>query len=165
MNTDSKFLNGIRLIGLGLISILIWYMLVEVLRHSLYHQITWEQYLKAVGDPVMITVNNAWGSFFFACISAPIFEEAFFRYGIIGSVRKANKKDNPSIMWPVVIMSSLLFGWMHHNMNELYVLNQGVAGLVFAIVYIRSGYQLWTAIVLHSLLNFMLIYGMPYLVK
>ena len=81
-----------------------------------------------------------------ACIYAPIVEEFIFRVGPISLV-----KDKPKLMFPVVILSSALFGWLHYGAASLPI--QGVLGVVLAAIYIKNGYSYWSSVLLHAMWN------------
>lgn len=99
--------------------------------------------------------------FFFSCIWAPLWEEAAFRVAPIAIAKHFNRN---ALMIPVVILSSVLFGW-GHGMGPISLLIQGVMGLVFATVYIKNGYSYWSSVTLHFLWNFFLFSGFDWLVK
>lgn len=88
-----------------------------------------------------------WYSAFMACIWAPLWEEAAFRYAPI----KFAKAFNPNTVWPTVLMSSAIFGWLHGGRPEG-VMIQGVLGLIFSFTYLKTG-SIWCSIILHCLYN------------
>ena len=77
----------------------------------------------------------------------PLWEEALYRYGPITIAKHFGEK----LVFPVVVMSSLLFGWSH-NLGVQGIIFQGVFGFVLSNAYIDGkGYQ--TSVTLHSLWN------------
>lgn len=94
---------------------------------------------------------------FYACTIAPLCEELVFRVAPLKFISAVA----PKLLWTAVLMSSIIFGLVHgygwHN-----VLNQGVTGFFFAVIYIRTNYNYWAAVAAHSIWNFMafLVYGL-----
>ena len=81
----------------------------------------------------------------FACILAPLWEEAIFRYGLFSFFPQVKTL-------PKIIVSSIIFGLMHKSSIPAHgLLIQGVLGIVFAVMYIRYGYK--GSVVTHSLWN------------
>lgn len=81
-----------------------------------------------------------------ACLIAPITEELVFRWSPLTVVKRY-----PVLTWPVIVISSWVFGWMHGG--PTHVLIQGVFGVVFSVVYIRNGYCYWSSVFTHFLWN------------
>lgn len=103
--------------------------------------------------------------FFFACIFAPLWEELAFRHApmlIAKHFNKASKKVN--LTWPVVIISSVIFGW-GHGQGPISLLIQGVGGLLFSWVYLKNNYSYWSSVALHCLWNISLTYIFPAIVS
>lgn len=91
-----------------------------------------------------LSINN----FVFACILAPLWEEAAFRYAPITIAKKFGK----DYLLPVIVISSIIFGWLHgHGVYSL--IFQGVMGLVLSWVYIKNNYSYWSSVALHSAWN------------
>lgn len=104
-------------------------------------------FLNLISDfPVIAT-------FFFACIFAPLWEELAFRVAPIWIARLFGEK----FIIPVVIISSLLFGWGHGN-GPVSLLIQGAMGFVFSALYLKTNY--WYAVALHSAWNTFVIFGL-----
>lgn len=86
---------------------------------------------------------------FFACIVAPLWEEATYRVAPIMIARTLSQQ----IVFPVVIISSALFGFGHgHGVHSL--LFQGMMGFVFCVIYIKNNYCYLSAVTLHAMWNF-----------
>jgi len=126
---------------------------------------------------------------FLTCIFAPLWEELAFRYVPLGMAKSleimlvrdlshkvrrnrgveydhehghlyGNLKGTGFIL-PVILLSSVVFGQAHgHTIN---IMIQGVGGIVFSWLMLKSGY--WSAVVAHSMWNFMLMFGMPIILK
>lgn len=99
--------------------------------------------------------------FFMACIWAPIWEEVAFRWFPITIANKFDKKFGMGLLWPLVIVSSLIFGWGHGNENwpaPIAILVQGVGGLIMSILYIKNNNSLVSSMVLHSMWNTLVIF-------
>lgn len=105
--------------------------------------------------------RTPFSQFFFPIVLAPLWEEAVFRYGPLMLAKRINKRA----VWPVVIITSLWFGWMHAGQNVLYVLEQGVMGFALAFVLIKSKYRYWSSVLLHALYNFAVIFAVQILSK
>ena len=99
------------------------------------------------------------GAFFFSCIFAPIWEEAVFRHAPLQIAKKLGRK---SLVVPVALISSVLFGW-GHGYGPVSVLLQGVGGLVLCFVYVETGYCYWASVTTHFLWNLSIIYIFPLL--
>ena len=91
-----------------------------------------------------ISIKN----FFFLCIIAPLWEELAFRYVPITIASIFNKE----LVLPVIILSSIIFGWGHGN-GTMSLLYQGVMGGVFSYVYVKNGYHYLSAVAIHFLWN------------
>ena len=90
---------------------------------------------------------------FYACILAPLWEELLFRKVPITIANIIN----PKLLWPVIIMSSAIFGWSHGDgMRSL--LLQGVLGVTTSYVYIKNGNSYWSIVIIHSSWNLLVPY-------
>ena len=127
--------------------------------------------------------------FFMACVFAPLWEELAYRYaplniiksleiilvrGFSHKVRRERGVEydydrmhlygdlkGTGFILPAMLLSSVVFGVAHGGvMNIMY---QGVGGFVFAWLMIKGGY--WPAVIAHSIWNFMLMFGMPIVLK
>lgn len=95
-------------------------------------------------------------AFFYACIMAPLWEELAFRVIPISIARKFGDQ----FIIPVILLSSLLFGWGHGNgTNSLLI--QGVGGLILSAVYIKTNYNYWCVVVMHSAWNIWVLFLPP----
>lgn len=92
--------------------------------------------------------NQVYTAIFFGCIFAPLWEEFAFRVIPMWIAKGFGEK----FIIPVVMLSSLIFGWGHGN-GPVSLLIQGVGGLFLATVYIKSNYNYWAAVALHSIWN------------
>jgi membrane protease YdiL (CAAX protease family) len=102
---------------------------------------------------------NAIGIFFFACIWAPLWEEAAFRYAPITIA----KNFGPQFLFPVIIISSVLFGWGHGS-GPVSLLIQGVGGFLFSLLYIKNGFSYKSSVTAHFLWNLSLMFLLPVLI-
>lgn len=89
--------------------------------------------------------------FVFACVLAPLWEELAFRE----LPAKIAKSINPIIVYPILLLSAIIFGWMH-GYGVLSLLRQGVTGTAFSVVYVKNGYSYWSAVAVHALWNLLL---------
>lgn len=91
--------------------------------------------------------------FFSACIFAPFFEEALFRYAPISIVRSYGEKK----ILPMIVITSAIFGWVHgHGMYSILV--QGVGGFILSCLYIKNNYSYLSSVAAHFLWNLSVIY-------
>ncbi len=81
-------------------------------------------------------------------------EELFFRGILLKGLKKVTKKN-----WVPIVVSSLAFGLMHwNNLNDLpmqiaYISLATIAGLGYGWAYIKSGNNLFAAILVHTLVD------------
>jgi hypothetical protein len=52
-----------------------------------------------------------------------------------------------------LIFSSVIFGIVHFYQGPLGILNTFIIGLLFGVIYLRSGRNLWVTIIAHGLVN------------
>lgn len=104
-------------------------------------------------------------AFFRAVVLAPIWEEAFYRIPLRAAVALEGKDSGnileTSIVLPAILFSAISFGLAHGSV--LNILIQGVSGLALSWVYLKSGYK-W-AVLTHAMWNFMLMFGLPVLLR
>lgn len=102
------------------------------------------------------------GFFIFACIIAPLWEELMYRHVPIQISNKITKASGQSFEWPIILLSSCIFGLSHNN-GAYNIPLQGVCGLVLSLVYIHTGYKYWSSVIVHASWNFFALYILPYL--
>lgn len=91
-----------------------------------------------------IIFNNTFGPMaLYAVFFAPCIEEFVFRKLLIDRIKPYGKKM-------AVIMSGVLFGLMHGNIEQFFY--TFLIGMVLAYVYVRTG-KIWCSILLHMTLN------------
>lgn len=103
---------------------------------------------------------TAIGTFFFACIFAPLWEELVFRHAPLQIGKELKIKKDIDVILPIAFITSCIFGWGHGN-SAMGVLVQGVCGLALSFTYIKTGYSYWSSVFLHFLWNFSLFYIFP----
>ena len=79
----------------------------------------------------------------FVGILAPIFEELFFRKAIIDRLRRYGDL-------PAVLISGLIFGLVHGNLNQIFY--TVTVGMLLSFIYVRTGSVLYT-ISIHAAFN------------
>jgi len=128
-------------------------------------------------------------NFFLACIFAPLWEELAYRYVPLGLAKSleiilvrgfsheirrnlgveydysrghlfGSLKGTGFVLF-AMLLSSIVFGLNHGSVIN--IMFQGVSGFIFAWLMIKSGY--WSAVIAHSMWNFMLMFGMPVILK
>lgn len=92
------------------------------------------------------------GEFTLSCVITPLWETLVFIWAPLALV-----KDKKHLWLPVVIISSFIFG-MGHKFSPHPILVQGVFGVIFSMVYIKNGFSYWSAVILHGLWNFTVMY-------
>lgn len=112
-------------------------------------------------------LNTGVGAMTFrSIVLAPIWEEACFRGTILKMSIGLEQRDSGSLLdtnfvLPAMILSSIVFGLAHGGV--LNILTQGVTGFVLSWVMMKSGYK-W-AVLTHAMWNFMLMFGLPVLMR
>lgn len=92
----------------------------------------------------MTTASPAWVNLIFVVILAPIFEELFMRKLVIDRLLPCGEL-------PAILISGIAFGLIHGNFNQFFYAT--AVGMIFAVVYLRTGSIVYT-IGMHMLLNF-----------
>lgn len=92
------------------------------------------------------------GDFIHSCVIAPLWETLVFIWAPLALV-----KDKKHLWYPVIIIASFVFG-IGHKTSVHPILIQGVFGVIFSTVYIRNGFSFWSAVFLHALWNFTVIF-------
>ena len=83
-------------------------------------------------------------------IGAAICEEIIFRGFLIGRLESAFGGASRAATTAAVLLSSAVFGAAHAYQGPTGMLITGVLGLLFAIVYVAAGRNLWFNIVVHG---------------
>jgi membrane protease YdiL (CAAX protease family) len=83
-------------------------------------------------------------------IGAAICEEIIFRGFLIGRLEAAFGGASRAATGAAVLLSSAVFGAAHAYQGPTGMLITGVLGLLFAIVYVAAGRNLWLNIVVHG---------------
>lgn len=100
------------------------------------------------------------GLFFFTVIFAPLWEELTWRWFPITVARQFKKHLNVDLLWPIVVVSSINFGWGHGN-GPISLLLQGVGGFALSYVYIKNGFSYWSSVAAHALWNLTVVFLIP----
>ncbi|MDO8600869.1 MAG: CPBP family intramembrane metalloprotease [bacterium] len=83
----------------------------------------------------------------YAVIIAPLFEEFIFRFIPIKLTEIFTKRK--SILWSVVVLSSILFGVAHGSWYNIFI--QGPSGIILSVAFLRGGY--FTSVAAHATHN------------
>jgi membrane protease YdiL (CAAX protease family) len=134
---DIKITGKLKNIATGFVFYLIWMMCVQALLSTFLE------------TPTLIahTTQPSIREFFFSCIVAPFWEEITFRVVPITIARILN----PSLVFPVILLSSVVFALGHHWQFSLFF--QGIMGFVFSVLYIKNNYCYLSAVTLHAMWN------------
>lgn len=100
--------------------------------------------LDLIGDAKMLL----W-TYFWTCVVAPLWEELFFRVGPISIAKKLGRH----YYFPIILMSSIFFGYMH-GFHPLGIILQGVFGFLASVLYIKNGNCYISVVLAHFLWNF-----------
>ena len=147
-NPEHSYYGRIKNIAIGFVVMSAWIMIFIPFLHWVDPPPPSSPW--TVFDPPKETLIHA---LFFKCISAPLWEEVVFRWFPLFMVRKLSREYKI----PVILASSAIFGFCHGDAVNVWI--QGVLGLVMACVYLKNGYHYWSAVILHFLWNYMVIFG------
>lgn len=99
-----------------------------------------------------ISANN----FFFGSLSAPFFEELFFRAFLFGLLYRHAGWG----MWPATILDAFVFGIIHISQGDDFASSASVFAVTaagaawFSWLYKEWEWNLWLVVFLHALMNF-----------
>lgn len=155
LNPEKTVFGKIRNIGFVFTFNLIWLCAVILLLQKLY-----PQDIMSFGHGPLDYGDTQLGLFFFACISAPLWEELAFRYAPITIAKNFGEQ----YLLPVIVISSVLFGW-GHGQGPISLMIQGVAGFLFSLLYIKNNYSYVSTVISHFLWNLTLIFLLPILAQ
>lgn len=97
-------------------------------------------------------------AFLSGVIIAPLWEETAYRWFPM----QVSKWFGKHTLFPIIIISSIIFGW-GHGYGQISLLIQGVSGFILACLYVKNGFSFWSSVALHTLWNFMMMFGFAYL--
>jgi membrane protease YdiL (CAAX protease family) len=83
-------------------------------------------------------------------LSAAIGEEIVFRGFLIGRLEVAFGGASRAATTASVILATALFAFAHAYQGPTGILITGILGLVFAVLFVASGRNLWTNIIAHG---------------
>lgn len=86
-------------------------------------------------------------------VFAPMTEEALFRLLPISAVFLICGKKNKFILWPVIILSSIVFGRIHGSWHNVFI--QGLGGIVLSVAFLKGGYV--SSVIAHAVFNFVIL--------
>lgn len=86
--------------------------------------------------------------FLSACVLAPLVEELMYRYPLV----LLKNQNLPKLTLVAVVISSVLFGYAHWG-GPWTVPVQGVAGIIFAWVFLKNGYSYVSSVLCHFTVN------------
>lgn len=94
---------------------------------------------------LLISVVLAWTTIAFG-------EEMMYRAFLINQLGEVFQSTK--LQWVLaLIFSSVFFGLVHFYQGPLGILITGITGLLFGVIYLRSGRNLWVTIIAHGLVN------------
>jgi membrane protease YdiL (CAAX protease family) len=102
--------------------------------------------------------NGIVWTFFTAVVVAPLWEELAFRVIPIRVATQLDLKLGTKLLWPIIGLSSIMFGLGHDSFWPFHLLFQGAMGVVFSYLYIKNNYSYWPNVLLHAMWNFFVIF-------
>ena len=78
------------------------------------------------------------------------FGEEFVYRGLLVKHLSYLLGNNNSATWVAVLFSSILFGMAHRYQGIVGMINTGIVGLIFGIIFIKSKNKLWLTILTHG---------------
>lgn len=94
---------------------------------------------------LLISVFLAWTAIAFG-------EEMMYRAFLINQLGVLFQEKK--LRWVLsLIFSSIFFGLVHFYQGPLGIVITGITGLIFGVIYLRSGRNLWVTIIAHGLVN------------
>ena len=148
-----KFKNKVINILIGYFILFIWIYLADKLINFLDPPPT-ALFDSSSPDDTTPSKIALLSEFFFAVILAPLWEELAFRHAPALIAKALGEK----LLMPIIIISSIIFGWEHGHGPESLLL-QGVMGFIFFSVYVKNNYSYWSSVTLHSLWNGVIFFG------
>lgn len=102
--------------------------------------------------------NDIRATLFLACVLAPLWEEAVFRYVAITLGQALDYLLQKAwLLLPAVCLSSIIFGRAHGS--SLNILFQGVGGFGLCWLYLKNKNSYWSVVSAHALWNLIVIGG------
>lgn len=144
-NPEHSYYGRIKNIALGFLVMVVWnYIILHLLN-----------YIQPPEPPSIFDgpPDTAIWLLFFCVISAPLWEEVVFRWFPLYCTKTLAKEYKI----PIILATSAIFGYLHGGPEHVWI--QGVAGLIFACVYIKNGYHYWSSVILHAVWNYMVCFG------
>jgi len=83
-------------------------------------------------------------------LGAAICEEIVFRAFLIGRIEAAFGGASRAATGAAIVLSSVIFGAAHAYQGPTGIMITGFLGLLFAIVYVAAGRNLWFNILVHG---------------
>ena len=112
-------------------------------------------YFAALGiDKVALLSKSVGASIFFGCVIAPLWEEPVFRGWPLVTCSRAFPGDRKILLY-WVLLASAVFGVLHGGVVN--IIFQGIGGLCLSYLYLKNGNCIWSAMIMHSLYNLVLI--------
>jgi membrane protease YdiL (CAAX protease family) len=130
-------MNNVSLVCTMFVGFFVYLMLFKCLLHAMYPHIPIMFDGKSPGIDLRTFVESI--------VFTALWEEMAFRVAPI----KIATIINPKLIWPVIFISSIIFGYGHGGLHGL--MFQGVMGLGFSYVYMKTNYI--SAVVLHAMWN------------
>ena len=94
----------------------------------------------------------AWATWMLLVVwgSAAFGEELLSRGFVLDRLRQAFGDSTAAVVWAAVLQA-VIFGLLHAVQGPTGVVITAYVGLVFAVIYIASGWNLWAAILAHGI--------------
>lgn len=145
-NPVLKVFERMKLIALLLVANVIWAILVTKFLGFLWPEVFGKESgaMNWVYQFFFTPAPPYRWQFFMSVIAAPLWEELAFRV----APYKIAKNLGAQYFVPVMILSTILFGW-GHGAGTISLLFQGFGGLFLTYAYVKTGYSYWSSVTLH----------------
>ena len=78
-------------------------------------------------------------------------EEFFFRFCMLGIIKKYISFNSPISLWSVLLVNSVLFAFSHTVYNSIQIISLIQLGVIYGLIYLSAG--IGPAIISHALWN------------
>lgn len=147
MKQQTSLLGKLKIVVLGFVVVAAWtYTIIPILDFF-------------YGEPTFPSGNHSIDLkyyLFFVCLLVPLIEELKFRILPLTFARFFDEGTD-RLLWPTILATSLWFGFAHGR-GIISLCVQGVHGVVFAYVYIKTNRTYWCSALLHAMYNVSCLY-------
>ncbi len=153
LKSDISFL---KIIGIGLLLFAVLEPVLDFIVQPLVNKLTGEIADYSTFQSIANNFPKYSKYFIYILISAGFGEEILFR-GFLFRQFKIILPDFKLKTTIIVILSAILFSLPHLYQGPSGLIMTFIFGLIFAVIYVKSNYNLWITIILHGLVDSMFI--------